>query len=153
MFTGHYFFEKFIQVLCQFSCCWLALLILKIFICIMYKISYFKGIYVCVFKILSAYICAHRLDVGFAKTAIIGAIGAIWYLKGCGREMSDLRRALQTCIAHLHNPSLICLPLHSLFGVWFLSVFKSCTHIWIWYFIPPCITCFPSSTIFLCFYP
>ena len=32
-----------------------------------YVCVYFKGIYVYVYKILSAYICAHRLDVGFAK--------------------------------------------------------------------------------------
>lgn len=83
----------------------------------MYKIAYFKGVYVYVYKILSAYVCAYRLDVGFAKTAITGAIGAIWYLRGCGREMSDLRRASQACIAHLHTPTLIFLPLHRLFGV------------------------------------
>lgn len=38
-----------------------------------------------VYKILSAYICAYRIEVGFAKTAVTGAVGAIWYLKECGR--------------------------------------------------------------------
>lgn len=38
-----------------------------------------------VYKILSAYICAYRIEVGFAKTAVTGVVGAIWYLKECGR--------------------------------------------------------------------